>query len=184
MTETNRVERFSPREAMERDETFLNANMWMRSRCTGDSQEKNHLLIQTRHAKNEIFIMIHRHTSIVCILYFNWTECWACLPAMLNVPINKRKLVDCLDVDHHKIRVCVWLIMSSVLRPLHAGCVLSSKSFAQRKIEQCFHTECEYHAEKQLFLGEMMLTASATMADKIIICVSQHPVFTNHHRLS
>lgn len=78
-----------PREATERDETFLNANMWARSRCTGDSQEKNHLLIQTRHAKNEMFIMIHGRTSVACVVYFNWNECWACPPAMLNVPINK-----------------------------------------------------------------------------------------------
>lgn len=72
--------------------------------------------------------------------------------------------------------------MTSVLlvRPLHAGCVLSCKSFAQRKIEQCFHTECEYHAVKQLFFGGVMLTTSAAMADKIIICVSQRPVFANH----
>lgn len=120
MTKTDRVERFRPREATERDETFLNANMWARSRCARDSQEKNHLLIQTRHAKNEIFIMIHGRTSVACTVYFNWNACWACPPAMLNVPINKnlraclwhwereRKLVDCLDV-------AVWLI---VLRQL------------------------------------------------------------------
>lgn len=94
-TKTDRVERFRPREATERDETFLNANMWARSRCREDSQEKNHLLIQTRHAKNEIFIMILRHTSVACILYSNWNECWACPPAMSNVPINKN------------LRVCV-----------------------------------------------------------------------------
>lgn len=192
---------------MERGKTFLNANMWARSRCPGDSQEKNHPLIQTRHAKNEIFIMIHRHTSVVCVLYFNWTECWACPPSMLNVPINKnlcvcvslreKKLVDCLDVAVWLIvlcqlwlksfslpsrdkSVCVRLIISSVLRTLHAGCVLSCKSFAQRKIELCFYTECEYNTVKQLFLGRMMLTASATMADKIVICVSQRLVFSNH----
>lgn len=110
------------------------------------------------------------------------------------VSLRERKLVDCLDV-------AVWLIVLRHLwlqskkpfsdtRPSRDKSLCSinhdfsftCKAFTrrmrfivQRKIEQCFYTECEY-----FFWGGVMLTTSAAMADKVIICVSQRPVITSH----
>lgn len=47
----------------------------------------------------------------------------------------------------------------------------------RRVFSHRMRTSC---CEATIFLGGVMLTTSAAMADKIIICASQHPVFTNH----